>query len=325
MADEPLALSTAPPAVPPEDDYDAMCKDLQRTERGRRFLEEHGRRCRDADPATAIDAIEPADAEADTRHPPADVLAAVERLQDVTWIMREQGIDLVTCGHIEDLTSTILATASLHDPRNRRARQLGEALDQLERYLDRVIVTARGRADERSTERSAASSDLPAAVDVASEPPEEICVQEQAIEPVSDGTAEEIAAELAIVRLPTMWESQDPPSPPASLSASPWHDRATPESPPSDFLLEPVLTALEAGTAPPSNLASPSRPRLADSPSDIDNELFASPRPPILEARPQPAESVVSTATIPPPPTSRHDPLAALNAMSDEEKIALFT
>ena len=160
MADEPLALSTTPPAVPADDD-DAMCAALRQTEGGRRFLEEHVRRQRASDPDSLTGAIEPVDAVEEEAQPAQlDILAAVERLQDLAWIMREHGLETATCEHIEALTSTILAAPSLCDPADRRAQKLAPALGHLERHIDSMIVAARGRAKERLPKRT----ELPFAV-----------------------------------------------------------------------------------------------------------------------------------------------------------------
>ncbi len=170
MADEPLALSTIPPAVP-ADDYDAICSALRQTERGRRFLEEHARRHGVSDTESLTGAIEPVDTEEDDAQPAQiDVLAIVERLQDLAWIMREHGLATATCEHIEALTSAILAAPSLCDPANRHTQKLGKALGLLERHIDNMIVAARGRAKERLLGRTGVPFEVPASHDAASGP-----------------------------------------------------------------------------------------------------------------------------------------------------------
>ncbi|MEA2936773.1 MAG: hypothetical protein QOC56_277, partial [Alphaproteobacteria bacterium] len=58
MSDEPFALSTIPPALPAEADYDALCAAVMGTGRGRWFLEEYARRNRNADTTLLLKAIE---------------------------------------------------------------------------------------------------------------------------------------------------------------------------------------------------------------------------------------------------------------------------
>ncbi|MGH6771514.1 MAG: hypothetical protein ACRECO_21140 [Xanthobacteraceae bacterium] len=57
MADEPFALSTIPPVLPPDADYDAIYAAVMATMRGRWFLEEYARRNRHADTAKLLSAI----------------------------------------------------------------------------------------------------------------------------------------------------------------------------------------------------------------------------------------------------------------------------
>ena len=58
MPDEPFALSTVPPALPAQGDYDAICATVMESARGRWFLQEYARRNRNADTRLVLDAIE---------------------------------------------------------------------------------------------------------------------------------------------------------------------------------------------------------------------------------------------------------------------------
>src|SRR5947208_7706517 len=58
MTDEPFALSTIPPALPAEADYDTIHAAVMETVRGRWFLEEYARRNRNADTSAVLTAIE---------------------------------------------------------------------------------------------------------------------------------------------------------------------------------------------------------------------------------------------------------------------------
>src|SRR2546421_2064839 len=57
MADGSLAISTMPPALPADADYDALCEALMASSRGRWFLEEYAKRNRNADTGLVLDAI----------------------------------------------------------------------------------------------------------------------------------------------------------------------------------------------------------------------------------------------------------------------------
>jgi hypothetical protein len=126
------------------------------------------------------------------------------------------------------------------------------------------------------------------------------------------------------------------------------------EPEPADFLLEPlILTPTNKPTA--LSMAEPS----ADPMREIEDELFATPplpasaativAPDVEPSPQQPVATSSATSSAPAAPTTTttaipvsaaatarlaartmprpafNDPLAALNAMSDEERIALFT
>src|ERR1700741_2335252 len=58
MSDEPFALSTIPPSLPADADYEAVYAAVVATSRGRWFLGEYARRNRNADSRLLLDAIE---------------------------------------------------------------------------------------------------------------------------------------------------------------------------------------------------------------------------------------------------------------------------
>lgn len=231
-----------------------------------------------------------------------DVVAAAERLQDLAWSMREHGLDMTTCEQIETLASTILSASSLRDPGDRRAQKLGEALRYLERRIDSMIESTAERA-------KVASAQVPA-------------------RPLDS--------------------SQQPLS-----EAHPTDAAGEPE--PADFLFEPLPTPLrDRVSAESKTVAAPTpEPAPVDATANIDDGLFATLTAPVPEAAPTlpaplqsatiglpiestPATTISSTLQRPsdspswspakpmPRPTPS-DPLAALNAMSDDERIALFT
>jgi hypothetical protein len=317
MPDEPLALSPIPPTVPVNGDYDAICAALRQSERGRRFLEEHARRNRNVHANTVIGAIEPVNAVIQGEHAQqaqTDVLAAVERLQDLAWTMREHGLDMATCEHIEILASTILSASWLRDPNDRRAQKLGEALGYLERRIDSTIAAAKERAREH-----------------AKAPFEEIAVPiEGALEPSRPDGVNEPSVESASVATPSE-HSASGQMEPASIPSDSADAAALPVGPAADSNAREIGTE-EATTVrvptmwepPPEPVAaSPTQPLPDDWTADIENELFAGPALPIPQAAaPRPPSGAAGSAPI---ASTRGDPLAALKAMSDEEKIALFT
>ena len=95
---------------------------------------------------------------------------------------------------------------------------------------------------------------------------------------------------------------------------------------PADFLLEPLPDLDSAGRPlpPAANFSGPPRESSPPLPSEVDNELFggvsdeAVAPAPVATAEPQPAAAAM-------PRAAPSDSLAALMAMAEEERIALFT
>jgi hypothetical protein len=180
MTDGSLAISTMPPALPADADYDALCEALMASARGRWFLEEYAKRNRNADTGLVLDAVARVEAvvrseqahqasqgmriellemartiaqtradvaEARPERSPAapgtDVFAAAGRLQDVAWTMRERGLDMAMCDQISDLSTAILSASSLrNNPNDGRAQKLAEVLNSLERRIDAMLRAA---------------------------------------------------------------------------------------------------------------------------------------------------------------------------------------
>src|SRR5262249_44174716 len=201
MADGSLALSTMPPALPADADYDALCEALMASSRGRWFLEEYAKRNRNADTGLVLDAIarvgagvrseqahqasqgvriellemartiaqtraDVAEAKPERTASPSatsgtDVFAAAGRLQEVAWTMRERGLDMAMCDQISDLSTAILSASSLRNNPN----------DGRAQKLAEVLTSLERRID--------------AMLRAAAEPPP------------SDGSADRIAPELA--------------------------------------------------------------------------------------------------------------------------------
>jgi hypothetical protein len=187
MTDQRLALSTIPPASPAAAaDYNvaAIKPDARRDGKA-------------AAPKT------------ETRSGPAqDIFAAAERLQDLTWTMRERGFDVSICTQIEELAAAILSASSLRDPADRRAQKLGVVLRYLERRIETMLAGG-----------GATAAEAPPPVDI---------VPESAAAPTREA-APDIMAEIenelfASVPAPAI----EPPVPPVA--------RSTPHPPPGDPL-----------------------------------------------------------------------------------------
>ncbi len=184
-------------------------------------------------------------------------------------------------------------------------------------------------------------------IDVLSAAWESAVTYPSAATPSHTGTAAAAAAAPGDY-LPSMWEA-----PLAASSAA----LQTSEPEPADFLLEPLSMSAYANE-PATALASAPPQEPADAMREIEEELFAPPpmqagaaaiptpaapaaEVPILQSPATPSAAAAQFASGPAvaggtgaiarpaartmPRPARNDPLAALNAMSDEERIALFS
>jgi hypothetical protein len=343
MTDGSLALSTMPPALPADADYDALCEALMASARGRWFLEEYAKRNRNADTGLVLDAIARVEAVVRTeqahqasqgmriellemartiaqtradvaeakpeRSPSAasgtDVFAAAGRLQEVAWTMRERGLDMAMCDQISDLSTAILSASSLRaNPNDGRAQKLAEVLNSLERRIDAMLRAA-------------------------SEPPP------------SDGSADRISPEIApeqprlsAVALPAEAapppvEPQEPPEPPAAAAAElpeaalslpavaePEPVKAEPEPVSAQPVIDLDPIRMEPPTAPATAKAPeppPPAPPPAAAADDAETDDF------LLAPLPLPGSSTAPVSDKP------ADPLAPLRTLSAHELIALFT
>ena len=342
MALDALALPTIPPSRPADADYDAVYAAVMATLRGRWFLEEYARRSRSADTRLILDAIERIEGvvrrgqsqEADqgvridllemaktiaqTRadiaempvpddqikanggaktepkaarsktEAPIDILAAAERLQDVVWTMRERGVDMATCDQIADVADAIRAAPLLREGSERRAQRLGEVLKYLERRIDGMLAAS--RLVPANEPRAATTADLKIR---AVEPAPGHAGPEASADPLAEVTA----AMAALI------QSRN-----AAIGRRPDSLPPTPAEPPCPLTAEPA-----AATSEPDQEGEPA--------STSHDALFEPIMPSLVAApaEPDPAASAV------PPTAAPHDPLAALKAMSEEERIALFT
>jgi hypothetical protein len=346
MQQEHLALSTIPPQPTADSDYDTICTAVMATARGRWFLDEYARRNRSADTAlvlAAIQRIETAvrdsnereaqqsirldllemartiaatraevagikpegnDRSAASEAPAANsgVLTIAERIQDVVWTMRERGLDPATCEQIDALATAILSASALHDPNDHRTRKLGEVLQYLEHRIARMLDDPGAPREQAAAPRAA--GDMPQSDLRKSDMPK---------------------SDMRRSDMPTSAEAPVAPEPPApSASADlelaplviiPFPVRETVvDAAPVELDLDPIVINLPL----PADTVAAAPAAVDDA---VEEELFAS-------ASTETAAHELAATTAPLPATPRpapNDPLAALKAMTYEERIALFS
>ncbi len=339
MAEGSLAISTMPPALPADADYDALCEALKASARGRWFLEEYAKRNRNSDTGLVLDAIahveavvrserahqasqgvriellEMARTIAQTRADVAeakpertggpsaasgtDVFAAAGRLQEVAWTMREHGLDMAMCDQITDLSTAILSASSL---RNNPDDGRAQQLAEVLRSLEqRIDAMLRAAAEPPPSDGSADR--------VAPEHPQLRAVELPAeaapppVEPDEQPAAVAAALPEAALSFPAVAEP---------IEAEP---EPTDERPAFDF--EPIAVQPQVAHMAPVAVAAPEPPPPAPppaaAPDDAETDDF------LLAPLPLPGTSPAPVSDKP------ADPLAPLRTLSAHELIALFT
>jgi hypothetical protein len=186
MPNDPLALILA--GLPDEADYDAVYAALMATEHGRRFLTEYADRHRHADTTAIVSAIARVEATLRGEGPPradaagdlmeiaatidrieaalaagtmptSDVSAAVERLQDIAFMLHERPVEATLCDGLDAAIREISANMRLESTAVgiREAAELVRALTSRVREM-MALSSAMHGAHQATGENVAATS-----------------------------------------------------------------------------------------------------------------------------------------------------------------------
>ncbi|WP_424360366.1 hypothetical protein [Methylocystis parvus] len=99
-----MTIAASPPGLQPEE-YDEIEAAVMSTSRGRLFMAEHARRVRSAESARMLAAIERLEArlEAQQALAPVEAFTLADRLTELSWSLRERGVEDFVCGKIDAL------------------------------------------------------------------------------------------------------------------------------------------------------------------------------------------------------------------------------
>jgi hypothetical protein len=255
------------------------------------------------------------------------LVSAAVRIRDMVRTMGKRAFDPATCEQIETLAGTILRASSLHDSTDPRTGKLRAALQYLEQRIDTMRETCEQAAKaivappphpiaasgepqagtNTVSKSSAAEAADPVATSLSSvpDPPALMAelMQHAPAEPAHETTTE--APADAIPREVTVSRS----SPVLS---------AVSEVEPADFLLEPLAPPLAERAASSHNSAATDATALHPADGLSEGEASAA-------AASAASIAPIGTVATPMPRPSPNGALAALKALSDEERIALFT
>jgi len=117
-----MTIAASPSGLQPED-YEEIEAAVMETARGRWFLAEYARRVRNAESARLLAAIERLEArlEAHNALAPAEAFSVSERLNDLSWSLRERGVEDFVCGKIDSMAREFRGVGTAAQKRARGA------------------------------------------------------------------------------------------------------------------------------------------------------------------------------------------------------------
>jgi chemotaxis regulatin CheY-phosphate phosphatase CheZ len=337
--------------TPSEADYEAIQAAVLETWRGRWFLTEYARRNRHADTSVVLAAIERIEATirrerdttpldrfrfdimemakaisrtkeeiaaiqpdpdhhgrieeateqldsvvAATERATSDILAAAEQVQEVAWTMREHGLDPGICDQLDARATDVYTACSFQDLTGQRISKVVAAMRYLEGRINAMVeIWGDGAADADASEYKAKK------------------------DPLVNGPARP-GHGLDQADVDVMMSNETP--------AAVWEAAATEPAATIDHEPAPAGAATPAPTraSSPADAAPALVPAAAPEPPPVPTAL-----PPVEMMTAAPAVPAPAAATPPPAPPkpaplrAPADPLAPVAALSEEEKIALFT
>lgn len=371
--------------LPDEADFDADLAAAMASESGRRFLTEFASRNRHADTlmlvgaiarveaairgepppqaadvsardlialAAAIDGIGVALAAAETQA--ADAFAALERIQDIAFVLHERPVEPTLCDALDAAVREISNALSQADRAAQNRRKTAELVSALANRVRRMIGGSGPNAasDEITAIQPSASADRQGLVADDDRPSAEAVVLAAAGEAQTPSAV--AASWTATLPEPSLVESgptllareavadataNEPTSNRASASEAILYEAMTighseHVGAPDEVAIEQETTAAASfGEAWPSEGLLPSQAYAAEQVAQPDE---AAPEPFAPLPIPSPL-AAPATAQVPPPQAAARpllpsvslpaagDPLAAVNALSEEELIALFS
>jgi len=320
MAEESQALSTIPGVPPTEAEYDALCHALMATTRGRWFLEEYARRNRNSDTSLVLDAIAR--------------IEGVIREGQANQAREGLRIELLEMGRAIAQTRAEVAESRhpLNGQHDSRSGAVNEILAAAERLQD-LAWTMRERGFDMAMCDDIAN--LAAAILSASSLRNPNNERTLKLGEVLRCLERRIDAMLAAAGGPEPLDRQvgflPAPEVPSAPAAEAAHDEIGPQSEPEpDPPCSPRASSANGHAKEPIIEPPPAAGLLEIRPLVVTPVEIPRPDARQIELDPipvepwsAPASANSSSAAAEAAPAS--DPLAALKAMSDEERLALFT
>jgi chemotaxis protein CheZ len=242
----------------------------------------------------------------------SDILAAAEQIQEVAWTLREQGLEAEVCDMLDTRATDLYTACSFQDLTGQRTKKVINVLRYLEERINAMIRIwgLEGAMAAETAEREAVRDGDKALLNGPALPGRGL---DQGDVDLVMRPADTASAPSARVPPPRNPEAPAPVAP------------AAPE--PVEAQIESYVEQAEASPEP--TLPEAAQPAAVAAPEPQDSEPPAEPLgPPLqpaMESLPA-AEQRPAAEERPARPSFPHnDPLAAVAALSYEEKVALFT
>lgn len=279
----------------------------------------------------------------------SDILASAEQIQEIAWTMREQGFDGEVCDLLDGKATDVYTACSFQDLTGQRTRKVIQVLRYLEGRINAMIgiwgLDGAMAAEAREAEQAKGDAALlngPALpghgldqsdVDVVMGPAETAPATRPAAVAPTPPPPPEVEARREVAPAET--------EPPEAEAVEPAPERHREAEPVAESALEPELVTdpeAEAALAAVAQAMAAIEPEVAAAAAPKTDEPKPEPeaatRAPIVP-EPEPVAPPLQPADAMPAALARSeqrplgrqqsDPLAAVAALSYEEKIALFT
>jgi chemotaxis protein CheZ len=257
---------------------------------------------------------------ASTETATSDILAAAEQIQEIAWTLREHGVEPEVCDLLDTKATDVYTACSFQDLTGQRTRKVIQVMRYLEGRINAMIdiwgldgaMAAEAKEAEKAREGDAALLNGPALPGQGLDQSDVDMVMGPAVQAAA--AAAELRDDLEIVDVEITVETTEAPIEYAatlrSAYAGPFAEAPLDSYAHEADAFEPDLIEIE----PEADLAA--EPQTA-APAMVTE-------PEIVPAAPLAAEPRRESWPAP-RPVSAHDPLAPIMALSDDEKLALFS
>jgi chemotaxis protein CheZ len=260
---------------------------------------------------------------ASTETATSDILAAAEQIQEIAWTLREHGVEAEVCDLLDTKATDVYTACSFQDLTGQRTRKVIQVMRYLENRINAMIgiwgldgaMAAEASEAEKAREGDAALLNGPALPGQGLDQSDVDMVMGPAVQAAA--AAAQLRDDLEIVDVEVTVETTEAPIEYATTLRSA-HVEPFAEAPLDSYAyeadtFEPDLIEIEPEAEPPAQAAAAE--------AEVESPAMAEPETVAHAPAPEPRRESWPA----PRAASAHDPLAPIMALSDDEKLALFS